>query len=269
MPSGIKSAVGAGLIALLPLALSADDAPAASAPAPRPFRYDTDSFSFANETVWNYIDGSVQTDSVRTPSKQRDYTRRCFVVTRAAVQFWKFSRFTPKAPALSRDQLAHRIRQVTARSVWLPALPPDQRIVIPGYANLRAVSAAEPGVFQANIGQGWPVYFRAGNAPIAAPVYRETEARLNQEISRDLQLNEPTIVWLYLFPSLKINHVVVVISGCRTGDHYRYQVYDPNYTDGPKKLDFDVTTRTFSYQPTFYFKGGAVDARAIYRGVLQ
>jgi hypothetical protein len=46
-------------------------------------------------------------------------------------------------------------------------------------------------------------------------------------------------------------------------------VYDPNYTNGPKRLDYDPSTRAFSYQPTFYFKGGTVEARAIYRGVLQ
>jgi hypothetical protein len=266
MPAGIKVVLGVCLISvLLPLVLRAYEPPAA--PAPRPFRFDTDAFAFANETVWNYVDGSVQANSSK--SAKRDYTRRCFVVTRAAVQFWKFARFDPKAAPLSPDRLADRIRDVNDRSVWRPPLPPDQRIVIPGYANLRAVSAADPSIFQANIGLGWPVYFRAGNAPIAAPVYRETEAHLNDEIFQDLQLNYPTIVWLYNFPSLKINHVVVVISGEKNGSHYRYQVYDPNYADGPKKLDYDVKTRTFSYQTTFYFKGGTVDARAIYRGILQ
>ena len=268
MPSSIKIIIGAFLIALLlPSALFAYEPPAA--PAPHPFRYDTDTFAFANETVWNYVNGEVQSESSRTPGPKRDYTRRCFVVTRAAVQFWKFARFDPLGPPLERDQLAERIREVTGRSVWQPALARGQRIVFPGYVNLHEISAADPGIFQANIGLGWPVYFRAGNMPIVVPVYRETEARLNDEIIHDLQLNWPTIVWLYNFPSLNINHVVVVIAGAKDGDHYRYQVYDPNYTNGPKKLDYDAATRTFSYQTTFYFKGGTVDARAIYRGVFQ
>jgi hypothetical protein len=268
MPHPIKIVAGALLILLLLRpALSAYEPPAA--PAPRPFRYDTDTFSFANETVWNYVNGSVQSESSREPAKKRDYTRRCFVVTRAAVQFWKFARFEPRAARLSRDQLAARIRVVTGRSVWLPALSREQRIVFPGYADLREISAVDPGLFQANIGLGWPVYFRAGNMPIVAPVYRETEARLNDEIFHDLQQNYPTIVWLYNFPSLNINHVVVVFAGEREHDLFHYQVYDPNYTGAPKKLDYDADTRTFSYQPTFYFKGGTVDARAIYRGVLQ
>jgi hypothetical protein len=255
------------ILLLLRPVISAYEPPAT--PAPRPFRYDTDTFSFANETVWNYVNGAVQSDSSHARSQKRDYTRRCFVVTRAAVQFWKFARFDPKAAPLDRDHLAERIREVTGRSVWLPMLSYGQRIVFPGYASLREISAADPTVFQANIGLGWPVYFRVGNAPIAMPLYRETEAALNDEIFHDLQSNYPTIVWLYNFPSLKINHVVVVIAGEKDHGHFRYQVYDPNYANGPRKLDYDVATRTFSYQPTFYFKGGTVDARAIYRGVLQ
>jgi hypothetical protein len=251
-------------LALLPL-LPAYELP--SAPAPRPFTYRTDTFAFANETVWNYVNGSVQPES--PSARKREYTRHCFVLTRAAVQFWKFARFDPDAPPLPPRQLAHRIRQVTERSVWLPALPRDQRPVFPGYANLRAISAAEPGLFQANIGAGWPVYFRAGNMPIVVPVDRSTEARLNGEILGDLAKNYPTLLWLYNFPSLNMNHVVVVFAGERDRDKYVYQVYDPNYATGPKRLEYDGTTRTFSYQPTFYFKGGTVTARAIYRGVLQ
>ena len=268
MPHPFKITAGTLLISLLLAnALPAYEPPAA--PAVRPFQFNTDSFSFANETVWNYVNGAVQSESSRPQAQKRNYTRRCFVVTRGAVQFWKFARFDPKAAPLPQDQLAARIREVTGRSVWLPALSQQERIVFPGYANLHEISAADPGIFQENIGLGWPVYFRAGNMPIVAPVYRETEARLNDEIFHDLQMNWPTLVWLYNFPSLNINHVVVVIAGKKDHGQFHYQVYDPNYTDTPKKLDYDATSSTFSYQPTFYFKGGTVNARAIYRGVLQ
>lgn len=240
-----------------------------ASPAPHPFRYDTDTFSFANETVWNYVDGKVQAESSKSSDKKREYTRHCFVVVRAAVQFWKFARFEPDAKPLSSDELADRIRDVTGRSVWLPPLPDKDRIIFPGYASLREISAAHPGAFQANIGLGWPIYFRAGNMPVAFPVTRSTEARLNDEMTSDLKANAPTLVWLYNFPSLNINHAVVVFSVSHTGTKDHYLVYDPNYATGPKQLDYDPATQTFSYQPTFYFKGGPVEARAVYRGVLQ
>ena len=249
------------LIALLAIASPLAAQPASSAP----FSFPDDTFSFANETVWNYVGGTVHAES--PGAKKREYTRHCFVVTRAAVQFWKFARFDPSAKPLPDDQLAARIRQVTGRSVWLPA--PGERIVFPGYASLREISAAHPGIFQANIGLGWPVYFRAGNMPIVAPADRSTEARLNREICRDLKKGQPSIVWLYRFPSLQINHVVVIFAVRRDHDLFRYTVYDPNYSAAPKHLEFNAATQTFSYQPTFYFKGGDVTARAIYRGVLR
>jgi len=268
MSSRIKIVAFAFLISpLLHSALRAYEPPAA--PAPRPFHYATDTFAFANETVWNYVGGAVQSESSRSPARKRDYTRHCFVVTRAAMQFWKFARFDPEAKPLPPEQLAARIREVAGRSVWLPDLPRDRRVVFPGYASLREISAAAAGLFQANIGLGWPIYFRAGNMPIVIPMDRATEARLNDEMLHDLQLNYPTIVWLYNFPSLNINHVVVVFAGRKDHDRVRYQVYDPNYSRAPKQLDYDAATRTFSYQPTFYFKGGPVTARAVYRGVLQ
>ncbi len=263
MPASIKVVLLILLASVVPLA--AYDPPENA--APRPFQYATDTFSFANETVWNYVDGTVQKPTTKT--EKRDYTRRCFVVTRAAVQFWKFAKFEPDLPPLAPDLLPDRIRQVTERDVWLPPLPPGQRIAFPGYANLREISKANASVFQANIGLGWPVYFRAGNMPIIVPIGRDTEAELNTEIFRDLQMNYPTIVWLYNFPSLNINHVLVIISGTNDGDKFHYKVYDPNYATGPRNLDFDVPSRTFTYQRTFYFKGGPVEARAIYRGVLQ
>jgi hypothetical protein len=268
MPSRIKIVLGL-LISLLALPALRAYEPSTTEES-RPFRFETNTFAFANETVWNYANGSVQTESSQTPEqKKRDYTRRCFVVSRAAVQFWKFARFEPKAAPLPADQLATRIREVTERSVWLPALSDSERVVFPGYRNLREMSAASPGIFQANIGLGWPIYFRAGMMPIIAPVFREIEAQLNREIFHDLQNNDPTVVWLYNFPSLNMNHAVVVFAGQREHDRFVYRVYDPNYAKEPKKLEYDITTRTFSYEPTFYFKGGSVEARAVYRGVLQ
>jgi hypothetical protein len=247
------------------LAARAYDAP--SAPAPRAFRYPDDTFDFKNETVWNYSGGSVQPETDKT--HVREYTRRCFVLSRASVQFWKFARFDPHAPPLSPDQLAQRIREVTERSVWLPALAEKDRVVIPGYHNLREASHDQRYVFQANIGRGWPFYFRAGNMVIASWVSRNMEARLNGEIYRDLQMNTPTIVWVYRFPSLKMNHVVVVYSVKRDARGYHYRVYDTNYRDADKAFDFDPATQTFSYEPVYYFKGGPVTVRSIYRGVVQ
>ena len=258
------------IVLLLPALASAYEPPTAS--APRPFTYPDDTFAFKNETIWNYVGGAVQPEKAN--AKPREYTGRCFVLSRASVQFWKFARFDPHAAPLASDQLAQRIRQVCERSVWLPAFAPRDRIVIPGYRNLQQASARMPNAFQANIGCGWPFYFRPGNFVIASWVTRALEDRLNGEIYRDLQFNIPTIIWAYRFPSLKLNHVIVIYACKRDARGYHYRVYDTNYRDGgeggaSRRLDYDPTTRTFSYEPVYYFKGGPVTVRALYRGLLQ
>jgi len=255
---------------LLPALATAYEPPAVA--ASRPFTYPNDTFAFKNETKWNYVNGSVQPEQKNAPP--REYTGRCFVLSRASVQFWKFARFDPRLAPLAPDQLARRIRQVCERSVWLPALVPRDRILIPGYRDLHEASAKMPGVFQANIGCGWPFYFRPGNFVIASWVTRALEDRLNGEIFHDLRLNTPTIIWAYRFPSLKLNHVIVIYAGTRDARGYHYLVYDTNYSDTSKggasrHLDYDPTTRTFSYEPVYYFKGGPVTVRALYRGLLQ
>jgi hypothetical protein len=239
-----------------------------SAPAPHPLRYPQDTYAFKNETVWNYNNGTVQAGA-DTTKNQRQYTRRCFVLSRSLVQFWKFAKFDPDGKRLDDQQLAARIRQVTERSVWLPILSDKDRVVFPGYHNLREASGDRPDVFRENLGLGWAIYFRPGNFPITLPVDRSTEARVNREIYHDLQENYPTIIWAYRFPSLKLNHVLVIFQGTRDAAGYHYLVYDPNYDDRPMHLDYDNNTRSFRYEASYYFKGGYVNVRAIYRGLVQ
>jgi hypothetical protein len=263
----IASAFLSAALLLLPVfAARAYDAP--TAPAPRPLAYPQDTYAFKNETVWNYAGGTLQ-GGPDTTKKQRQYTRRCFVLCRSTLQFWKFAKFDPSLRPLGDEAMTQRIRDVCARSVWLPILPPGQRIVIPGYHDLREASAARPDLFRANVGNGWSIYFRPGNFPITLPVDRSTEARVNREMWNDLQQNYPTIIWAYRFPSLKLNHVLLVFGCARDARGYHYRVYDPNYSDRTGRLEYDIATRSFSYQPTYYFKGGYVNVRAIYRGVFQ
>src|SRR5262245_58612876 len=84
--------------------------------APRPINYPRDTFAFKNETVWNYVGGSVrpETDAHRE-ARPHEYNQRCYVLSRALVQFWKFARFDPGQPPLDAKSLAQRIREVTER----------------------------------------------------------------------------------------------------------------------------------------------------------
>lgn len=48
-----------------------------------------------------------------------------------------------------------------------------------------------------------------------------------------------------------------------------FHVYDPNYTDAPRTLVYDLSTQTFSYSKTFYFLGGLVHVRPMYTSLLR
>jgi hypothetical protein len=239
------------------------------AAAPRPFRFESDHFAFANETVWNYVGGEIRPESERADAGKPRYARHCFVVARGAVQFWKFARFASSEKPVSDEELAQRVRAVASRDVWKEPLPQSERVVFPGYRNLREFSAAKAGIIEANLGAGWPIYFRPGNYPMIFPTPGGSEARFDGQIRADLALGMPTIVWLYNFPSLSINHAVVLYSARIEAGKTVYKVYDPNYSETPKRLEFDPATERFSYEPTFYFKGGTVTARPVYRGVFE
>ena len=58
----------------------------------RPFQFSVDRLGFSNETVWSYADGEIKSERDHHQTTGEHYTRRCFVVSRAAVQFWKFAR---------------------------------------------------------------------------------------------------------------------------------------------------------------------------------
>src|SRR4029077_5900011 len=91
---------------------------------PLEFRFDRDTLAFQNATVLQYKDG---VPFLRARSATNDpankYPRRCFVMTRTAMQFCKFARFDPRGAPLDDKALAARIRSVTRRQAWAASLP--------------------------------------------------------------------------------------------------------------------------------------------------
>src|SRR6266699_6546118 len=153
------------------------------------FCFDRDTLAFQNATVLKYKDG---VPFLRAKSTSDDpankYTRRCFVMTRTAIQFRKFARFDPRGASLDDKALAARIRSVTRREAWAAPLPENQRIVFPGHTNLRQMSKARACVFQENIGSGFITYFRPSNGRMFFQHSRDyqerTHASLDAALSR-------------------------------------------------------------------------------------
>jgi hypothetical protein len=242
----------------------------ASAAEPE-FRFDRDTLTFANQTVFEYHEGHA---SLRKPStvKRDAYNRHCFVLCRTAMQFKKFARFDPEGAPLDDGSLAARVRVVTHRAAWIAPLPEDQRIVFPGYKDLREMSRARRQLLQRTIGHGWPSYFRISNARMmfqtGAGYQEKTHARLNAALAR----GEVFIGFLTTYPRLSINHSVLIYKQKSFSPNpgvERYFVYDPNHPESPRELIWSPRTRSFSYQKDWDFIGGFVRVYQVYSKWLQ
>jgi hypothetical protein len=69
------------------------------------FKFHPDTLAFANSTVFAYQEGKIVSHSnPGQKEKAKRYTRRCFVMSRTVVQFYKFAGFDPHAPPLDDDR---------------------------------------------------------------------------------------------------------------------------------------------------------------------
>ena len=235
------------------------------------FRFDRDTFAFANQTVFEYHEGHA---SLRKPSatKRDAYNRHCFVMCRTAVQFKKFARFEPQSTPLDIASLAARVRAVTRQAPWTEPLPENQRIVFPGYRNLREMSNAHRELVQLSIGHGWPSYFRISNMRMVfqggGGYQEQTHARLNAALAR----GELFVAFLTTYPRFSINHSVLIYNHKSSSPNpgvEHYLVYDPNHPESPRELTWSTRDRAFSYQKDWDFIGGFVRVYQVYGKPLQ
>jgi hypothetical protein len=237
------------------------------------FKFDRDILAFKNSTVFEYHGGYAYIRrTTRQEEKTKRYVRRCFVMTRTVVLFHNFARFDPTAALLDDRSLAKQIRLLARRHPWDPPIPENERIVFPGYANLREMSEARGRVLQDNIGLGWPTYARIGNFRmffLHSEKYQErTHANLNVAMDR----GDFFIAYLSSYPHFTINHSVLVYArkpSRSNSEIEHYLVYDPNHPDAPRVLRWSPSMRVFNYQKDEEFVGGFTRAYQVYGKWLQ
>jgi hypothetical protein len=235
--------------------------------ADRPFRFQQDTFAYANELVWEYAwdaEGRWR-GTPRTP--QPEYSHRCFVVVRAAKQFFWHATFDPHA--LPVDDLTYRrlVRDVLDSSPRTPSAP-DERIRIPGYAHLYDFSAAHGRLLKAEAGGAWQSYFQRGHWRMIFPFSRGSQEQTAQGLIAAVGQSQPAVAHVLCFPSLRINHAVLVFGAREEPTHIVFEVYDPNTPEHPVELIFDRSTRTFRFPATAYFPGGDVNLYEVYHHLL-
>jgi len=230
----------------------------------RPFVFGQDTFTYANQLVWEYRfdERGRWTSKPREPKPE--YTHHCFVVARSAKQFFSHARFDPAGPVADPDTYRQLIRRIVSINPN-KELADGERIVIPGYANLREFSRAQENLLKAECGASWHSYFQHGHWRMIWPFSRAHQEKTARELAADLKRNRPPVVHVARFPSLRINHALLLFDCSETDKEIRFATYDPNSPATPVTLTYDRATRTFTLPTNFYFPGGRVDVYEIYR----
>jgi len=231
----------------------------------RPFQFDRDTFAFANELVCEYrfpAEGGPPHMVARHPRPA--YVLRCFVLVRAARQFFHHAEFQLDQPPLPESEYRRRIRHLVHRSPRQPCAP-DRRIGIPGFAGLRAFSQAWEHLLKASCGGAWRSYVLRSHWRMVLPISRRHQERTAGRLAGRIAQGNLPIVHLVRFPQLSINHGMLLFQAASEPDATRFEAYDPNAPEHSVPLTYTRATRTFHLPPTRYWAGGRVDVIEIYR----
>jgi hypothetical protein len=231
----------------------------------RTFRMHIDSMAYANELVWDYqfdLETGQFTHDYREP--RPSYTHHCFVMAKAARQFFEHSLFDPTLPAADERTYRKLIRQVTGMD---PArlVSGEDKIIIPGYPHLHAFSRDWETLLKEECGGAWRSYTQRGHWRMILPFSRSHQQETATELQDALNRGHPPLIHLVKFPSLTINHAAMLIGFEETNSKILFETYDPNRPDQSTTLTFDKVKRAFSFPRNQYFVGGEVDVYEIYK----
>ena len=227
----------------------------------RPFNLEKDTFAFSNDTVFAYGVDEVGNLHITKREKPAEFSHRCFVLTRAVLQFWQFTRFAPEQPKVSREEYRRLVREVCRVPVW--SSRPAGGIGIPGFADLHDFSLAYEGLLKENLGAWFPSYLRVGNWRMVMGHLRPFQASAAQWLLKSTQEKKLRAIYLARFPWM--NHVVIVYAAePKPNGDIRFTVYDPNYPGTPSWVDYLAAERSFAFQKRWYFPGGRVNVMRVF-----
>jgi hypothetical protein len=229
----------------------------------KPFEFPADTFSFSNELYFDYQvkPGGGLMIQKQANGKVPDYSRHCFILVRAVLQFHKFAEFRPDLPRVSDQEYRQRILQLSRIPVWSSG--PKQKIRFPGYADLHSFSADHALVLQKNLGLWWPSFWRLGNWRIVLPVPRSGQRRLALRLRESLDRGMIQSVYMTRFKPL--NHCLVVYRyEARPDGDLVFLVYDVNQPGKLVHLRYRSSSESFYFDKTWYYPGGLVSVLPLF-----
>jgi hypothetical protein len=238
-------AVGVALLATA--CASVEPAPSAAGPERRAavpgFVFAHDTFAFPNDI------------RARNPDRDDLYANYCFVLARALRQFFAFARFEPAAARLTPEAYVERVRAIAARTPWQPPPPVDERVVIPGYPNLREFSEDQEAAVKAGFGSRFWTMVHWTNWRVIFPVPRGQQAGVAREVMDELEAGRLVQLLVTNWPKPELNHGVIAYEYRAGPRGVEFDVWDPNDPHRPGLMTFDgggghfYATRIFDTEP--------------------
>ena len=172
----------------------------------------------------------------------------------------------PALPLLGEEKLVlYGTHDGAALSTTAVGDRDKERVVIPGFANLREFSTEKPKLLQQECGGAWRSYIQRGHWRMMLGFTGGHQAREAKKLAASIRANRPPVVHIVKFPRLTINHALLLFGVEETENEIRFATYDPYEPNVPQTLTFDRATREFSFPRNPYFIGGKVDIYEIYR----
>lgn len=230
---------------------------------PRRFEFARDTFAFANELLWEYqLDAAAGKMNFRKREPKPDYAHHCFVLARAARQFLYHAKFDLEQK-ISADEI---YRQLIGKILsGDPRAPSPNKIVVPGFGSLREFSAARENLLKANCGGAWRSYVLRSHWRMLFPISRPHQECTAMELVAGIKNNFSPIVHLVKFPSLTINHGMILFDATETEKEIQFAAYDPNLPEKPSQLIFHRASKTFSLPANVYWAGGELNVIEIFK----
>jgi hypothetical protein len=230
----------------------------------RSFCFERDTFAFAHELVWKYhfdpATGAMTTFKTEPPPT---YYHRCFVLVRATRLFFNYAKFAPELPQVNLETYQKLIRKIISQNPRR-ACAESERIIIPGFAGLRSFSQAHEKLLKAECGAAWESYFLRSHWRMIFKVYGRFQEKMAAKLKRSLQKRGVSLVHLFRFPRITINHGIVLYGFNESENKIEFTAYDPNIPEHPVKLIYEKKRRAFTFAPNIYWGGGVLSVMEIY-----
>lgn len=98
------------------------------------------------------------------------------------------------------------------------------------------------------------------------PISREHQKRTAENLLNATRNNFSPIIHLVKFPSLTINHGMILFDVVETENDFEFSAYDPNDPEKPACLKFARAKKKFFLPANSYWAGGELNIIEIYRG---